>query len=249
MSHEPYGSGAHGGGPQGSGPHGTAPFPSEAEWLDLPLPAPFAADEAAADAFATRVLDELHSEQRLDRDLTRLAEALPERLLATFTAPEPDADFVADTVRRVADDRRHRWQQLLARHITPEPTPEFVARTLAALREDEVATAHRRRFRLHRAATADPATAPRHRRTALMMAAMAAALLLWLMSQRPAASEPLLARLAEHAPTAAAYRVATTPLAAIRARLVRTREPFAVFDYPVDGLWLTGDDAQHAEVR
>ena len=132
-------------------------FPTESEWLTLPLPAEFAdgfaaelrggdephaddgptrSDEGASD-FVRRTLAALRDERALDGELQRLDAALPKATLDAFAAPAPSSNFVPRVVAAIADERRHRWQRLLARYVAPEPSAQFVSRTLRALQAAE----------------------------------------------------------------------------------------------------------------
>ena len=117
-------------------------FPSEDEWLDLPMPSDADlrgdddADRASGGSFADRVLRARNEEVEVDAKLAELDEALPNELLQQFAAPAPSAGFAEQTARRVHEDRRQRWAETLSRYVAPEPSPEFVDRTMDALRED-----------------------------------------------------------------------------------------------------------------
>jgi len=115
-------------------------FPSEDEWLDLPMPGDDELRSSELDgddgsSFADRVLQAHQEERQLDEQIAELDRALPNEVLQQFRAPEPSASFLDDTNRRVHDDRRQRWAETLSRYVAPEPSPEFVNRTLAALQD------------------------------------------------------------------------------------------------------------------
>ncbi len=247
-------------------------FPSEEEWLDLPAPdlgsEPASSPESSAEAatpeatsFADRVMRAREEEQALDAQLADLHQALPNDLLQQFTAPTPSKSFVEDTVATVMNDRRNRWQQMLSRYVAPEPSPVFVSRTLTALRRGEAQDGAQQDDHTQTAAAgrqAGPNSAPHSPRAQLPytpltgkrsnwpvfgLIAAAAAAILWL-QLTDAAPAPLELRLADQASPAVAYGNATSPMAAILARVAHDEEPFSVFDAPADGLWLvstTGD--------
>lgn len=108
-----------------------APFPSEAEWLQLSPPAGLTAD--LPPDFVTRTLAALATERR--------EQVLPRPQLQAFAPPPPAADFVAQTLHRLQQDRHARWRGLLARYVAPEPGPQFVTRTLRALARDRASEA------------------------------------------------------------------------------------------------------------
>ncbi|HEB52491.1 MAG TPA: hypothetical protein ENI87_04455 [bacterium] len=213
-------------------------FPSEREWLDLPLPAELrtADGEEAASMrdFADRVLQRLRDERACDAGLAELDRALPRELLQQFAPPPATASFVADTAARIAADRRQRWQRMLARYVAPEPSAAFVSRTLAALREPADGDRAEAKHTTPRGRAVEPG--PRRGLTYGLLAA-AAALLLWfaLTGRR---SPTLVERLADRAPVSLAWSEATTPMASILARIAADEEPHTLFDEPVDGLWL-----------
>ncbi|MEC7726922.1 MAG: hypothetical protein VYD05_15475 [Planctomycetota bacterium] len=205
-----------------------ARFPSEREWLDLPLPDELPRRDGADDEpFADRVLRARAEEQELDHELDGLGRALPDDLLAHFGAPRPSATFAARTALLVEQARRQRWAEILARYVAPEPSPQLIDRTLTALRGDRAPLTRR-------SAGGTPASG---RAPIWGLLAAGAAAVLWaaLVDRSP---PPLEARLADQAPEAAAYRGASTPMAAVFADLARDEEPHALFDAPVDGLWL-----------
>lgn len=225
-----------------------APFPSEDEWLDLPLPAELSPAPSGGDSFAERVLAARREERQLDRALADLDEVLPAAALQAFRVPEPSPGFVDETVRQVIAERQNRWQRILSRHVAPEPSPEFVARTLRALRED--AGTGPQRAIAGRAATPHRQQAPSRAASYAFygLLAAAAALLLWVGlagEPRPTLEE----RLVDGVSLAAARAEATTPLAAIAARIADDEEPDALFDEPIDGLWLLTDGQRAEEVR
>ena len=212
-------------------------FPSEDEWLDLPMPsdADLYGDEEAQESgsFSERVLRARQEEVQVDEQLAALDRALPTEVLRLHQAPEPSASFVDETVRRIREDRRQRWAETLSRYVAPEPSPQFVDRTLKALRAD----------REQRSARASAAEHPGPRRTStapvwgLLSAAAAALLYLGLTDRSPA---PLELHIADQVSTSVSYVDATTPMAAVFASVAEAAEPHALFDAPADGLWLYG---------
>ena len=148
-------------------------------------------------------------------------------MLQQFAAPEPSTTFVDDTVQKSLRDKHQHWQQMLARYVAIEPSKAFVSRTLAALRDD----APQANARI--AHYDDNQNWP-----VFGLVAAAAAAIAWLFLTNEV-RDPLELRLATQAPPAVAYADATTPMAAILARIAHDNEPFAVFDQPADGLWLT----------
>lgn len=212
-------------------------FPSEDEWLDLPMPsdADLYGEDGAQEpgSFSERVLRARQDEVQVDEQLAALDRALPTEVLRLHEAPEPSAAFLDDTVRRIREDRRQRWAETLSRYVAPEPSPQFVDRTLAALRAD--------REQRGAGASAEPHLGPRPTSTApvwgLLAAAAAALLYLGLTDRAPA---PLELHIADQVATSVSYVDATTPMAAVFASLAEAAEPHAVFDAPADGLWLYG---------
>lgn len=228
-------------------------FPSEHEWLDLELPSDLAVavdrivggntgGPADGEVFADRVLAAWREERRLDRGLAELDLALPPSALQRFAAPAPSRGFAERVVAAASQDRRHRWQALLARYVAPEPSPEFVSRTLAALATTDEATGRAGR-RAGRPTLAPSGGAGPTRRTGPLLAltALAAAALLWLLLT-DRAPPPLELRLARTAAAAVARAEATTPLAAVLARVAVERDPFALLDDAADGSWLSRTD-------
>lgn len=218
-------------------------FPSEDEWLDLPMPSDdeLRGSELDGDdgtSFADRVLQANREERELDERLAELDRALPKEVLEQFRAPEPSASFAADTTRRAQEDRRQRWAETLSRYVAPEPSPEFVNRTLAALQNDAGAKP-----------PAGRQTAPgtQLRRIGslpvwgLLSAAAAALLWLTLTDRAPA---PLELRIADQASTAVSFVDSSTPMAAILSHVADEEEPHAIFDEPADGLWLVGESGE-----
>lgn len=217
-----------------------AEWPSESEWLDLPLPPELLHD---AGAFTDRVLAALRTERQLDADLADLDRDLPAELLEQFDAPAPAPDFLASTMARLATDRRQRWQELLARHVAPEPSPAFVSRTLSALqrRDDDDGGAPGGHAR-------PPGTGRSLRFPRWLALAAAAALLAWLglanglhwsnWPGRAPARPPLELRLATTVASSSAYAEASTPLTAMLLQVARAEEPGSLFDDRTDGLWL-----------
>lgn len=204
----------------------TRRFPTEGEWLDLPTPAdlPTGAED---EAFLGRVLRAREDERQLDRELRELDHALPDLVLKRFAAPTPSQTFPERTARRVLEDRRQRWAKTLARYVAPEPTPQFIDRTLAALR-DAPATPSPRAPSAPRGGGGGPLLG-------LLSAAAAAGLWAALIDRSP---PPLEARIADQVPASASYVDAPTPMAAVFADIAARAEPHALFDAPVDGLWL-----------
>ncbi len=204
------------------------PFPSEAEWLTLPLPDEAVRTGLPSPGFVDAVADAIAADARLDRDLAQAGLALPRDLLATHTPPEPSPDFVARTLDAVNDDRRARWQRLLARHVAPGPSPFFVARTLAALRNDREAPA---------------ASRPRVWRLGLAAALLAAAatvvFALWPGESSPRFERQLLAQ-----PASFAHAVGTNALAPLLAWREGVADPTALPNVGADGLWLLREEAR-----
>lgn len=194
-------------------------FPSEAEWLDLPVPeiAPDFVDRT----LAARQLDLL---AHADAEPDLAGHLLTPSHLAAHAAPEPSPDFVARTVRTVLADRHRRWRETLAKYVAPEPSPTFVSKTLAALATDR-----------------GPApAAPRGRRASdwhwplLAIAASIAAVLLL----RPPSQAPLEQRLAAEARPSLAVGYAASPLPAILAALEHAEDPFGLPSGGADGMHL-----------
>lgn len=222
-------------------------FPSEDEWLDLPMPDLSMHGEAELgsptdqDAFAERVLEAQRQERLLDEQLAELDRALPNEVLQQFRAPEPTPSFAEATTRRAQDDRRQRWAETLSRYVAPEPSPQFVNRTLAALQDgsEDASTAGRT------APNQPRARAPRPFGSLPLwgLLSAAAAALLWL-TLTDRARAPLELRIADQASTAVSYVDATTPMAAILSHVADEEEPHAIFDEPADGLWLFGESGE-----
>ncbi|MGC6487192.1 MAG: hypothetical protein ACON4Z_06085 [Planctomycetota bacterium] len=217
-------------------------FPSEDEWLDLPMPsdADLRGDEEPVQnggSFADRVLRARQEEVHVDEALAALDRALPAHVLRKHRAPEPSATFVEETVRRIREDRRQRWAETLSRYVAPEPSPQFVDRTLAALRQD--------RAQRDSAGAAAARPGPRLSSSAPvwgLLSAAAAALLYVALADRSAA--PLELHIADRVATSVSYVDATTPMAAVFAAVTRDQEPHALFDAPADGLWLYGQSGE-----
>ncbi len=214
------------------------PFPSEAEWLDLPLPT--AAElgwpsdrDAAASAFVDRIVEVIRDERALDQAIAAEDKAVPRILLATHTPPPPSADFIARTVGAVHNDRRARWQRLLARYVSPEPTPQFVARTLAALGGDR--------------SKAPPARAPLASRWPWFLAAAAVLFALFVWRLPGEASWEV--RLAEATTPAFAHRATGNSLALLLVENERRREPDALTMASADGVWLLLGDTPAGALR
>ncbi len=208
------------------------PFPSEAEWLALPLPPAHELPHDAA-AFTQRTLQALRDEAALDRDLAAIDRDLPQMLLHSHAAPAPSKHFLQGTLAAIRDDRRARWQQLLARHVAPEPSPQFVARTLAALSAP-------------RDAAGAPASGPgallrgggaarRWQVWPLLAAAVIA--VVWFGFARPERA-PLEARLALASPAAFAHQLVASPLPSVLAARSRANEADGLVVASADGLWL-----------
>jgi hypothetical protein len=204
------------------------PFPSEAEWLSLPLPDEAARTGLPSPGFVDAVADAIAADAQLDRDLAQAGLALPRELLAAHTPPEPSPDFVARTLGALQDDRRARWQRLLARHVAPGPSPFFVARTLAALRNERQAPAAsgQRLWRLGLPA-------------ALLAAAATALLVFWPRESTPRFERQLLAQ-----PAAFAHAVGPNALAPLLAWREGFADPTALPNVGADGLWLLRAEAR-----
>lgn len=206
------------------------PFPSESEWLDLPLPPAADFPLRSRSEFVDGVLRAVRDEAQLDAQLLEVDRELPRELLAAHAVPEPAPGFVARTLAAVRDDRRTHWHHLLARYVAPEPSPHFVARTLAALATLQPLAA-------------DPAAGPRAaggsrlRRFAWPLLAAAAAVLLWNVLAT-AAPSPLELRITRNTPPAFAHADASSPLATVLAARSRTVEPDALAEASADGVWL-----------
>lgn len=209
------------------------PFPTEAEWLQLPLPSPTELPHDAA-AFADRTLQAWREEAALDRDLARMHSELPQMLLQCHRAPEPSPRFLQLTVAAIANDKRAHWQQLLARHVAPEPSPQFVARTLAALRagldgSERGSTGPGALLRGGRG------TARRWQLWPLLAAAVIA--IVWLGFGRGERA-PLEARLALASPAAFAHHLVASPMPSVLAARSRSLAADELITASADGLWL-----------
>ena len=110
-----------------------APFPSEDEWLDLPLPAELSPAPSGGDSFAERVLAARREERQLDRALADLDEVLPAAALQAFRVPEPSPGFVDETVRQVEEAVRIIGSEL------GMICASYTARTPPALRRQHLA--------------------------------------------------------------------------------------------------------------
>ncbi|MFT4514878.1 MAG: hypothetical protein ACI89X_000047 [Planctomycetota bacterium] len=227
-------------------------FPSEDTWLKQPLPDLQDADTQKSDqqksgsqdgdssstSFADRVMSARQDDLNLDAQIAELDQALPTEVLQQFGAPKPSDSFVDKAVQKVIEERRQRWQKMLSRYVAPEPSTEFVSRTLAALQDG---SSDSKRTGAHA-----PLQAPldHHRRrqnwTVFGLVGAAAAALLWVRLTGDI-RKPLEVRLADQASPAVAYASSTSPMSAILARVADDEEPFAIFDEPVDGLWLISD--------
>jgi hypothetical protein len=210
------------------------PFPSEAEWLELPLPSQAELPHDPA-AFTARTLQALRADAALDRDLNHIDRDLPQLLLRCHQAPEPSPRFLAQTLAAITNDRQARWQQLLARHVAPEPSPQFVARTLAALRGGRDG-----------AVDADGGPGPRgllrgggptRRWQSWPLLAAAAILVVWVGLGR-ADAPALEARLAAASPVAFAHHLTASPMPAVLAARSRAHEADGLMVASADGLWL-----------
>lgn len=215
-------------------------FPSEAEWLDLPMPSDadlYGDEEQEAGSFAERVLRARQEELKVDEQLAELDRVLPSDVLHQHRAPEPGASFVDDTVRRIRADRQQRWAETLSRYVAPEPSPEFVDRTLAALARD--------REERGRATSSETRSGPRLFSSAPvwgLLSAAAAALLYVALADRRLA--PLELHVADRVATSVSYVDSTTPMGAVFAAVAGDEEPHALFDAPADGLWLYGQSGE-----
>jgi hypothetical protein len=192
-------------------------FPSETEWLSLPVP------DIAAD-FVERTLAARQFELAAEDDGDVAGHLLTHYHLQAHAAPEPSADFVARTVRSVFADRQQRWREALAKYVTPEPSPTFVSKTLAALAKDHVPPV--------------PALGARRSRLRLWpLLALAASVAIVLAIREPT-RQPLEQRLAEAARPAWAVGYATSPLPAILATLERENDPGSLPSGGADGMHL-----------
>lgn len=201
------------------------PFPSEAEWLDLPLPPAHELGFAAGPPFVDRVIAALRDERALDDAIAAEDQRLPRILLSAHEPPAPRPDFVTKTTAALREDRRQRWQHLLARHVAPDPTPHFVARTLAALADAR-----------QRASVRPAAGRPRlWLGLAAAVAASVAAVVLW---RGRADAAPLELRVAQATSPAFAHAYATSPLGALTAEAARRTDPDALPFASADGTWL-----------
>ena len=217
------------------------PFPSEAEWLQLPLPSPTELPHDPA-AFTARTLAALRDDAALDQELRRLDRELPQMLLHSHAAPEPSPRFVQRTLAAIADERRARWQQLLARHVAPEPSPQFVARTLAALRGHRGAAEggdaeggdSRGGLGPHRLLRGAGRARPWQAWPLLAAAVIA---VVWFGVGRPDRA-PFEARLTAASPIAFAHHHTASPLPAVLAARSRSLQADGLVVASADGLWL-----------
>lgn len=236
-------------------------FPSEDTWLDQPMPDLQDAgsqDAGSQDAgpdgstsFADRVMQARQNDLDLDAQIAELDQALPTELLQQFGAPKPSDTFVDQTVQKLTQERKQRWQEMLSRHVAPEPSTEFVSRTLAALQDDGSGAIGSGAIGSGNTGSKKtnsypqlPAPRDYSKRgqnwTVFGLVATAAAALLWV-SLTGDIRQPLELRLADQASPAVAYASSTSPMSAILARVAHDEEPFAMFDEPADGLWLASD--------
>ena len=201
-------------------------------------------DASDSSSFVDRVMNAHHEDQQLDAQLDELEGALPSDFLAALEAPTPSSTFVDETVKLVMSDRRQRWQEMLSRYVSPKPSDTFVARTLKALGEARSAVTDNGEIARSGNHPALPAPQSRNRSNwpvfALLSAAAAA--MLWLVVT-DSKYQPLAARLAKQASPASAYANSASPMPAILVRLAHDEEPFALFNEPADGLWLSTSDA------
>jgi len=200
------------------------PFPSEAEWLTLPLPDDAARSGLPSQGFVDRVTDAVCADRRLDDDLAQQSLALPRDLLDAHDSPPPSHGFVDRTLAALRDDRHARWQRLLARHVSPEPSPFFVARTLAALQ-------HEREERAPHAILW-----PRLAAAAMLAAAAVVAIALALRTDDDGPSTEQ--RLALATAPAFAHAAAANPLATLVALRNAGRDPEELPNVGADGVWL-----------
>lgn len=197
-------------------------------------------------SFADRVMQARQDDLDLDAQIAELDQALPTELLQQFGAPKPSDTFVDQTVQKLTQERKQRWQEMLSRHVAPEPSTEFVSRTLAALQDDGSRATGSRATGSKKTNRYPQLPAPRdyskrgQNWTVFGLVATAAAALLWV-SLTGDIRQPLELRLADQASPAVAYASSTSPMSAILARVAHDEEPFAIFDEPADGLWLASD--------
>jgi hypothetical protein len=223
-------------------------FPNEDSWLDLPMPDLQQPDSQQPDSqnggsssssFADRVMNARQEELELDAQIDELDKALPTEVLQQFGAIKPSASFVDTTVHKITEERRQRWQKILSRHVAPEPSTKFVSLTLAALQDDGDGANRKATARRRSAAPYDYAKRS-HNWTVFGLVAAAAAALLWV-TLTGDVRQPLALRLADQTSPAVAYVNSTSPMSAILARVASDEEPFAIFNEPVNGLWLVSD--------
>ncbi|MFT6081238.1 MAG: hypothetical protein ACJA0V_001602 [Planctomycetota bacterium] len=222
-------------------------------------------------SFADRVMQARQDDLDLDAQIAELDQALPTELLQQFGAPKPSDTFVDQTVRKLTQERKQRWQEMLSRHVAPEPSTEFVSRTLAALQDDgssAIGSSAIGSSAIGSSATGSSATgsraiggraigskktnrypqlpAPRDyskrgQNWTVFGLVATAAAALLWVSLTGDIRQPLELRLADQASPAVAYASSTSPMSAILARVAHDEEPFAMFDEPADGLWLASD--------
>lgn len=205
------------------------------------------ASTQAAKSFADRVLRARQDDLELDAKIAELDRVLTTQQLQQHAVPATSSTFVETTVAKVMEERRQRWQQMLSRHVAPEPSNAFVSRTLAALQQDSKqqvaatskgATANRRSAENPLRLGAPPLARRSQNWPVFTLLAAAAAAMLWLFVSDETRT-PLELRLAKQVSPAAAYGDSTSPMSAILARVAHDEEPFAAFDEPADGLWLS----------
>ena len=218
-------------------------FPSEDSWLDLPAPPTKESGATDASSFVDRVMNAHQEDQQLDAQLDELQEALPNELLHAHEAPTPSSTFVDETVKLVMSDRRQRWQEMLSRYVSPKPSASFVSRTLQALGNTGTTATDNGQLAKpgkHRALPAPTVQAHSNWPVFALLSAAAAAML-WLIVT-DSTHQPLEARLAKQASPAFAYANSASPMPAILVRVAHDEEPFALFDKPADGLWLSASN-------
>lgn len=211
------------------------PFPSEAEWLDLPAP-PISAD------FVARVVAAVSTDAEVaaERPGTIAGHLLTPTLLNAYAAPEPTADFVARTLQAVADDRRRHWRDLLARYVAPEPSAAFVQRTLRALAAERPAAPTDQTTSLGPTAPLASITRRGRWRASVWftMLAAAAALVVAALAWPTDRTRPTFGPPVATAPRPAFAAHVGGELASVLARAERDAEPLALASGGADGTWL-----------